>query len=727
MHIFSLTTTAAVLLASAAMAAPSQRLLTWEQAHKKAKNIVSQMSLEQKVGLATGVGWEKTLCVGNTHASENPDFPSLCLQDGPLGIRWGDNVTAGVSGITAAASWDKDLIGKRGAYLGQEFRQKGINMILGPCVDIMRSPRGGRAWEGFGEDPYLQGVVGSHTVESIQDQGVIAVAKHFVLNNQEANRKNASSNADRRTLHEVYVWPYARMIEVGLGAIMCSYNQIDGTYSCENEYTMNTVLKEQHNFQGLIMSDWWAQMSTAPSANAGMDMTMAGEIDMGLVGTSWWGPNLTKAVEDGEVSEERVTDMAERIAAAYYKMRQDKGYPKTSINSFKRDEAPEVLIDGIEEHAQITREIGAAGTVVLSNDGILPLGNGVKKIALIGSDAGPIPQGIHNCPDQNCGAGHLAMGWGSGTTDYPYLITPTDGITARAGDDIEVVYTFDDYDLEAAAALAAEADVAIVFAMADSGEEFIAIDGNLGDRKNLTLWHNGDNLIQAVAEANENTVVVLNTVGAVLMPWADSVRSIVWGGLAGQESGNAISDILFGDVNPSGRLPFTIAKNEEDYGATIDLAHNVEYTEGLEVGYKHFDAHNIEPLFAFGHGLSYSTFEYSDLKIKARKHGRKHHEKGTSVTATVTVINTGDIDGAEVAQAYIQFPDGIGAPPKQLRGFEKVHIRAGRKTKVTFKFTDTELSYFDASDETWKVPRGEFTVYVGASSRDIRESASFTL
>ncbi|KAI9493634.1 glycoside hydrolase superfamily [Zychaea mexicana] len=702
------------------MAAPSRNLLSWEEAHVKAEKLVSQMSIDQKAGLATGQGWETTLCVGQTYGSTNPDFPSLCLQDGPAGIRWADNVTASVSGINVAASWDKDLIYKRGEYMGDEFYLKGIHMALGPSFDIMRSPRGGRGWEAFGEDPYLQGVAASLTISGIQEQGVIAVPKHYILNNQETNRKNSSSDIDKRTLHEVYVWPYARAIEAGLGGVMCSYNQINGTWTCEHEYVLTTVLKEELNFQGLIMSDWGAQMSNEPSANAGLDMTMPGDIVMGD-GYSWWGSNLTKAVEEGRVPEERVTDMAQRIAAAYYKMRQDEGFPDIGVNGWDRESAPVRIHPDMDKHIQVTRDIGAASVVLLqNNDNTLPLSSDVKKIALIGSDAGPIPQGLNGCEDQSCGAGHLAMGWGSGTVDFPYLITPADGITARAGDGVEVVTHFDDWDLEKAKEIAADADVVFVFGMADSGEEYISVDGNVGDRKNMSLWHNGDNLIEAVAEASDNVVVVINAVGSVLMPWIDneSIKSVVWPGLAGQESGNALADVLFGDVNPSGRLPYTIAVNEEDYGATIDPNFNVVYHEKLEVGYKHFDAHDIEPLFAFGHGLSYSSFEYGKLKVKAKK---------DKASATVEVTNVGDVDGAEVAQAYLGFPESAGAPPKNLRGFEKVYLKAGKKSKVTFEFETIDLSYWNEESETWVVPEGEFTLYVGASSRDIRETATFTL
>ncbi|KAI9491545.1 glycoside hydrolase superfamily [Zychaea mexicana] len=703
--------------------AASDNTLTWDDAYTKARSIVHRMSLEQKVGLATGMGWEKTLCVGNTYASTNPNFPSLCLQDSPLGIRFADNVTAGVSGITAAASFDKVAIRQRGEYMASEFKAKGVHFQLGPSVDIMRAPQSGRAWEGFGEDPWLSGVAGRETITGIQSQGVIATVKHYIGNSQETHRTTSSSNIDKRTLHEVWTWPYARAVEAGVGAIMCSYNLVDDTYACENDYILNTVLKNEMGFRGLVMSDWGATHSTVESANAGLDMTMPGDILMGD-GFTYFGANLTKAVQDGQVSDDRVTDMALRITAAYYKMRQDEGYPDTTLNTFNRSEAPEVLVQG--DHATFVREIGAAGVVLLRNqDNILPLKTSdLKKIALIGSHAGPIPQGLNGCPDQSCGRGHLAMGWGSGTADFPYLITPTDGITARAGGNLKLVHTYDDYDLDGARELAADADIAIVFAMADAGEEYIVVNGN-NDRQNLSLWNNGDNLIQAVSEVNDNVIVVINAVGPVLMPWIDheNIKAVVWPGLAGQESGNSLADVLFGDVNPSGRLPYTIARNKDDYGAHISSDAELDYSEKLLVGYKWFDAKGIDPLFEFGYGLSYTNFEYSGLSARVtRKQGA-----GAQVIASITLSNTGDRDGAEIPQAYIAFPKSAGEPPKLLRGFQKVFLQAGEQKAIDFEFTEKELSVWDEESEMWKHSEGEFTVHIGASSRDIRASASFII
>jgi beta-glucosidase len=280
--------------------------------------------------------------------------------------------------------------------------------------------------------------------------------------------------------------------------------------------------------------------------------------------------------------------------------------------------------------------------------------------------------------------------------------------------------TFDDYDLEKAAAVAKTVDVAIVFANADSGEGYIKVGNNpYGDRANLSLWHGGDALIEAVAAANPNTIVVLHTVGAVMMPWLSKVKAVVNAGLPGQETGNSLADVLFGDVNPSGRLPYTNAKQSSDYPAHAENTLEIDYTEGLLIGYRWFDAKNIEPLFPFGFGLSYTNFTYSGLKIKQSK---------STVSVTVNVMNSGKVDGAEVPQLYIGFPKSAGEPPKILRGFEKVFIKAGHSSKVTFDVdVAKELSIWNTNATAWEIVKGDFTAYVGASSRDIRLQGTFTM
>ncbi|KAI7895368.1 glycoside hydrolase superfamily [Mucor mucedo] len=727
MHFNSLSSTALTLLVLFNTVQAKINVLSWDDAYTKAKIIVDKMSLEQKVNITTGVGWDGGLCVGNTYAISNPDFPSLCLQDAPMGIRFADNVTAGVSGVNAAASFDKSAILARGAYMGQEFYDKGINVQLGPGMNFMRSSQGGRGWESGGEDPYLTGVVAAETIKGIQSKGVIATAKHYILNDQELNRNTESSNVDSRTLHEIYLWPFARSVESGVGSVMCAYNLANGTHACEDDYLLNTVLKGELGFKGFVHSDWGATHSTVNAVNHGLDMDMPGEISY-KSGTSYFGQNLTDAVNTKSIKESRTTDMAMRIVATWYKLGQDKNFPKVSINSVDRDKASYLNVQ--RDHKKIVRQIGAASTVLLKNSGVLPLDTKIKSIALIGSDIKANDDGINSCSDRGCSSGHLAQGWGSGTADFPYLIelcliTDCNAPLITNLINVKIQSSISDWDLEAATEAAKGVDVAFVFATANSGEEYITVDGNVGDRNNLSLWNNGDELIKAVADANKNTVVVIHSVGAVLMPWIEhaNIKAVVWPGISGQESGNSLADIVTGAVNPSARLPYTIAKKESDYNVKPDPSLQVEYSEKLLMGYKWFDHAKIEPLFPFGHGMSYTSFNYSKLKIKVSKSGTKD----MTVKATVTVKNTGKLDGAEVIQAYISYPEKAGSPPQQLRGFEKVFLKHGKQQKIELKFTMTELSIWDTVANAWVIPSGKFFIHVGASSRDIRQSGSFNV
>jgi beta-glucosidase len=499
---------------------------------------------------------------------------------------------------------------------------------------------------------------------------------------------------------------------------MCSYNKINGVYACENDDTLNRILKEELGFQGFIQSDWQATMSGVPSALAGLDMTMPGDITFGS-GNSYFGGNLTEAVKNGSVPLSRVNDMATRIFASWYKLGQENNYPTVGVNFVNYTDAPFRNVQ--HDHKKTIREIGGASTILLQNNGgALPL-KSPKSIGIIGSDGGPSPNnfGPNACADHGCDVGTLAEGWGSGTAWFPYLVNPFPGLKARAPRSTQFKTSFDDYDLATAASIAKSVEVPIVFVNADSGEGYINVGGNPGDRSNLTLWHGGDALIEAVADANPNTIVVIHTVGAVLMPWLNKVKAVVNAGLPGQESGNALADVLFGDVNPSGRLPYTMAKKTSDYPSLAEDVSEVNYTEGLLIGHRWFDAKNIEPLFPFGHGLSYTKFSYNGLKVK---------KSSSTVTVTATIRNAGKVDGAEVPQLYVGFPKSAGEPPKVLRGFEKVMIKAGKSAKVTFEVdVAKELSIWDSDARKWKNVKGSYEVYVGASSRDIRLQGSFSL
>eukprot|EP01113_Clastostelium_recurvatum_P039596 TRINITY_DN605_c0_g1_i2.p1 TRINITY_DN605_c0_g1~~TRINITY_DN605_c0_g1_i2.p1 ORF type:complete len:754 (-),score=134.82 TRINITY_DN605_c0_g1_i2:86-2347(-) len=710
---------------------------SWDEAYAKATSFVGQLTLDEKVSITTGLGWGGGLCVGNINPIPRLNFPGLCLQDSPTGVRFADLASAFPASINAAQTWDKTLLYNRGVAMCEEYRGKGVNIALQPMMNMGRVAAGGRNWEGFGGDPYLQGEAAYQTILGVQSCGVIACAKHYIGNEQEHYRDQETSNIDDRTIHEVYGWPFMKSVQAGVGSFMCSYNQVNGTYACQNNRTLNQILKDEYGFRGFVMSDWWAAKTGVASALGGLDMMMPGDITANSYPLSYFGKNLTEAVNNGSVSMNRLNDMATRIMAPYYLMGQDKGFPPVSLVG------KGVNVQG--NHSSIIRQVGAESIVLLKNENwILPFSNKAPQpgkpttFALIGSDAGPSPSGPNGCggSDHGCVDGTLAQGWGSGTTNFPYLITPLQAITARASANGQSVSSsLSDWDLNAAADAASKADYALVFANCDSGEEYITVDGNMGDRNNLSLWHNADNMISKIASVNPNTIVIIHSVGPVLMPWLSSVRAVVYAGLPGQESGNALADVLFGDVNPSGKLVYTIAELETDYPAQVvynsPQPHpGIDYTEGLYLDYRWFDAKNIQPVFEFGFGLSYTSFNYQNLTITMMDDVPENiNSQNDTVVAHVryTVLNTGRVAGAEVSQLYLGFPSGLGEPLKVLRGFEKSFLQPGGSAQVDLSLTALEVSTWSVSSQRWQVAHGQYTTYVGASSRDIRLKGSFNL
>jgi beta-glucosidase len=716
--------------------------------------MISNFTIEQKVNITTGVGWANGLCVGNTAPVGN--FPGLCLQDSPLGVRDTDLVTSFPAGITTASTWNRALIRARGLAIGQENRMKGVNVALGPMMNMGRIAQGGRNWEGFGADPFLSGEAAYETILGLQAGGVQATAKHYINNEQEWKRTQESSNVDDRTEHEIYAQPFMRAVMAGVSSVMCSYNLVNDTYACNNNKTLNDMMKREFGFQGFIQSDWSATMNTL-SAVAGLDLTMPGDVFFGS-GTSYFGQNLTDFVMNGTVSTERLDDMATRIIAAWYFLHQDEGYPNATVSSFDLYSPINQEVNAQSDHYLIVREIGAAGTVLLKNEGALPLDK-PKNIVLVGSDAAPPASGPNEYTDQGGDpSGILAMGWGSGTDNFTYLISPYEAIQARARvDQTSVFWNFNDWDLASAGNSVIGMEAAIVFVNSDSGEGYITVDGNAGDRKNLTAWHQGDQLILAVAAQNNNTIVVTNSVGPLIIePWVDhpNVTAIVWANLGGNEAGNAIADILYGAWNPSGRLPYTIAKSPSDYpaqlvtgGTDADIL-SINYTEGLFIDYRWFDAQNITPRYEFGFGLSYTTFEYSNLAITeidptdyAQTDLVQNWEDGGatpiavgSTTAlwlhmpaykvTFNVKNTGALYGGEIPQLYIHHPPSAGEPPSVLKGFTNVEVSPGQTTSASITLSRYDLSIWDVVRQGWVKPEGTITFSVGASSRDFRLSGT---
>lgn len=565
----------------------------WEAALAKAEAAVARLSQNDKVSIVTGIGWNKGPCVGNTAPIPSIRYPQLCLQDGPLGVRFGTGTTAFPPGIQAASTWDVELMRQRGNYMGVEAKGCGIHVLLGPVGGPLgKIPHGGRNWEGFGPDPYLTGIAMQETIAGMQSAGVQATAKHYILNEQELGRETMSSNVDDRTMHELYLWPFADSVRANVASVMCSYNKVNGSWACENGRIMNDILKGELGFPGYIMSDWNAQHTTAGSANGGLDMTMPGT-DYNGKGILW-GPQLNTAVNSNQVSKARLDDMAKRVLAAWYLLGQDSGYPQINIKA---------NVQG--NHKENVRAVARDGIVLLRNtDKILPL-KSPKRIAVIGSATVANPRGINSCPDQGCNDGALGMGWGSGAVNYPYLSTPAEAIQARARQDGATV-TVSSNDQTASGANAARgADVAIVVITADSGEGYITVERVAGDRNDLDPWHNGNQLVQAVAAVNKNTIVVVHSVGPIILETilnTDGVKAVVWAGLPGQENGNALVDVLWGAVSPSGKLPYTIAKTPADYGTSV-VRGNDAFPEGLYIDYRRFDKRNIEPRFEFGFGL----------------------------------------------------------------------------------------------------------------------------
>ncbi|KAI0352075.1 beta-glucosidase [Trametes cingulata] len=726
----------------------------WANAHTRARQLISGWSLEQKVATATGVGLLGGRCVGNTPAVA--DYPGLCLEDSPLGVRDTDFVTAFPAGITVASTWKRSLMRARGLAIGQEFKGKGVNVALGPMMNMGRVAQAGRNWEGFGADPFLAGEAAYETVLGLQQAGVQACAKHFINNEQEHFRTSESSNVDDRTEHEIYLHPFLRSVQAGVASVMCSYNLINGTYACGNDQTLNILLKDELGFQGYVMSDWGAQHSTL-DAVAGLDMSMPGDVTF-FSHTSWFGANLTAYVENGTIAESRVDDMAERIIAAWYLLGQDENYPAVNFNAwFMDDPATNEHVNVQDDHYKVVREIGAAGTVLLKNvDGALPLKK-LRSIAVIGNDSSPSVRGPNGYRDRVGVDGTVAMGWGSGTAQFPYLISPVEAIQARAraeSSGSQVSWFFSNWDLPGAAAAAVDQDAALVFVNADSGEDvMMAVDGNAGDRNNLTLWINADPLIAAVAAQNPNTIVIVHSVGpAIVEAWIENpnVTAVLWANLPGQESGNSIADVLWGDVNPSGRLPYTIAKRPEDYGVRLitegssDEIVQINYTEGLNIDYRHFDANGIEPRFELGFGLSYTTFSYSDLQIKPVSHpdttfaameaawaaGKPSPAAAGGSTAiwlhrpafsvSFTVKNTGQVAGTEIPQLYVHFPSSAREPPSVLKGFTDVDVPPGSSQTVEMTMSRYDLSVWDTGAQGWKKPQGDIAFSIGASSRDLK-------
>ncbi len=697
---------------------------------QRVKDLLGRMTLEEKASMLAGSGWMESMPI------ERLGIPAIKMADGPLGVRawYGSSAvtnaantpkvlsTSFPSGVAMAATWDVDLVQREGQAIGQEVKALGRDMILGPTVNINRVPLWGRNFEGYGEDPYLSGRLGVAYIKGVQGEGVIPSVKHFAANNEEFERHRLDEHIDERTLHEIYLPAFKAAVDAGVWNVMSAYQKVNGTYCAENNYLLTDILKKEFGFKGFVVSDWGSTYSTAPTVNAGMDLEMPGgppakamlssprTILSGNSGTWLEGDKVLAEVKAGHISETRLDDNVSRILRVIF-LSGIFDHPHTGGGELDTPEQRAVALKGATE-----------GIVLLKNGGaLLPLDAAkVKSIAVIGPNAAVARTG----------------GGGSSLVRSKYAIAPLDGIKERAGDGIKVTYalgvgmegedpTQDTPDarakaLKEATDAAAAADIAVVVV-----GRYSKLESEGFDVATMDLPAGQDELIAAVEKANPHTVVVLNTGDPVTMSkWIDTTPALLDMWYGGQEGGHALAAILFGDANPSGKLPVSLPKKFEDSPASGHYPGEnlkVDYAEGIYVGYRYYDTKKVEPQFPFGFGLSYTTFEYSDLKLNKIEFAGKNPIRDF----TVNVRNTGNRAGAEVVEVYVH--DGhskIDRPVHELKAFGRVELKPGEMKTVQFSLQNPAFSYWSPEKKDWAMDPGTFEIQVGASSRDIRLRAS---
>ena len=667
-------------------------------------------------------------------------IPELWCTDGPHGIRpdvlWDEWEQAGCTNdscvafpaLTAlAASWNRDASALYGKSIGEEARYREKDVLLGPGVNIYRSPLNGRNFEYMGEDPYLAAQMVVPYVREVQKNGVATCVKHYALNNQEAHRHTTEPVLDDRTLYEIYLPAFkAAVQEGGSWSIMGAYNLYEGEHACHNNRLLNEILKGEWGFDGVVISDWGGTHNTEEAIRNGLDLEFGSWTDGLANGSSnaydnyYLADPYLRLIREGKVGTEELDDKARRVLRLIFRTSMNTSKPFGSLLS--------------EAHIEAARKIGEEGIVLLKNDNqTLPISLENKpRIAVIGENAIKM----------------MTVGGGSSSLKVAKEVSPLDGLKAAVGDKAEVIYArgyvgdvTGEYNgvvaaqdlndnrsekelIAEAVALAKECDWVVMFGGLNKASHQDCEDS---DRFGLELPYAQNRLIEALAEANPKFVYVNISGNAVAMPWVEKVPAIVQGWFLGSEAGNSLANILLGNANPSGKLPFTFPVRLEDCGAHAVGEYGgtgkVHYNEGILVGYRWHDTKAIAPLFAFGHGLSYTTFDYSDARISSST-----IKEGGKVKVSVTVTNSGKVDGQEIVQLYVgDCESSLLRPAKELKGFEKVALKAGESKKVEIELPYEALCFFDDEAHAWRAEKGDFKVYVGSASDDIRATLDLRL
>ena len=679
----------------------------------KIEAVIAGMSLEEKISMLHGNGMFSSAGI------KRLEIPDLKYTDGPFGIReelqknsWNpmrlttDSATFFPTGSALAATWNPDLAYLLGAALGEEARTRGKDILLGPAVNLTRIPTGGRTFEYLSEDPLLNSRLTVGYINGVQDRGVAACVKHFALNNQETNRGRVNVIVDERVLREIYLPPFeAAVKEANVFAVMAAYNKYAGAWCSENNYLLNQILKKEWGFKGLVVSDWGGTHSTVKAAMNGLD------VEMGTTGNAFMGQALLDSVKAGIVPVGVIDEKVRRILRVRFSVK-------------PVSESTPAGIVATPEHGEIAYKVASQSIVLLKNsDHLLPLDlNRISKIAVIGDNA----------------TRKLASGGFGAGVKTRYEITPLQGLKSKIGDKASIEFAqgykpviglnqqskgrgvqnnkVDSTLLKEAIELARNSDIAIIFS--GTNREF---ETESSDRSDIKLPYGQDELIRAVAAVNPKTIVVLvaaspldlnnalNSSSAMLISWFN-----------GSEGGNALADVLLGNVNPSGRLPFTFPASLNDSPAyslgTFPGDNNVDYKEGLLVGYRWFDTKKIKPLFSFGFGLSYTEFSYSGIKTDKLK-----YKNDENINVSVNLKNTGKRKGDEVVQLYVhRLNSQVEWPEKELKGFTRVSLKPGESRKITMTLPISQLRYWDAKNHEWRLESGKIQIMIGSSSSDIR-------